>query len=172
MKPPVSPWRWVRAWVLGGSAVALSAGGHLAGGGHAEPVLLALLTGVAALGAYGWLRKERGLFALLLAVAIVQVGAHVVLTAGHAHAGSTAMTLAHLGAALLLAVLLRHGESRIFAAARRRYLQWLVAVRSALAGLPTRRPGTTAVTVARSGGSMAGIHSRAQGRAPPVTAFC
>ena len=52
MKPPVSPWRWARAWALGASAVALSAGGHMLGGGHMEPVLLALLVALASLAAY------------------------------------------------------------------------------------------------------------------------
>ncbi len=152
--------------------MALSAGGHVVGGGHTEPVLLGLLTVMTVLAAYGWLRSERGVLAILAAVAVVQVGAHVVLSAGHAHAGSTAMTLAHLGTGLLLAVLLRHGESRIFAAARRRYLRWLVAVRLALAGLPARSPRSAVVVVTAGGASMTGIHRNTLGRAPPVVAFC
>jgi hypothetical protein len=172
VKSPVSPWRWVRAWVLGGSAVGLSAGGHVIGGGHAEPVLIILLMVVAVLAAYGWLRSERSLLAILAAVAVVQVGAHVVLSAGHAQAGSTAMTVAHFGAGIVLAVLLRNGESRIFAAARRRFLQWLITVRTALAGLPARRPVGAGIAVLAGGALATGIHSDAQGRAPPVAAFC
>jgi hypothetical protein len=172
MKPPASPLRWLRAGVLGGSAVALSAAGHIAGGGHAEPVLLLLLGALAALGAYGWLRTERGLVSIVGAVAVVQLAAHLVLSAGHAHAGSSAMLGAHAVAGLLLAALLRRGEARIFAAARRRYLQWRVAVRTALAGLPTLLAVPQPPVVGRTPDLTRWIHSAVHGRAPPVAAVC
>jgi hypothetical protein len=172
VKPPVSPWRWARAWVLGGSAVALSAGGHMLGGGHLEPVLLVLLVALASLAAYGWLRSERGLLAIIAAVTVVQAVTHVILGAGHTHSSSSAMLAGHLLAGLLLAVLLRSGESRIFAAARRRYLQWQIAVRCALAGLVAPR-GARPQLVADSAATLTSrFHTPVQGRGPPAAAFC
>jgi len=172
VKPPVSPWRWARAWALGASAVALSAGGHMLGGGHMEPVLLALLVALASLAAYGWLRTERGLLAIIAAVTVVQAATHVILGAGHTHSSSSAMLAGHLLAGLVLAVVLRTGEARIFAAARRRYLQWQIAVRSAVAGLgaphlPRPRVITGAAPVLTSW-----LHCDVQGRGPPAAAFC
>lgn len=162
----------MRAWVLGGSAVAMSAGGHVAGGGHAEPVLLLLLVAAAALAAHGWLRSERGLLAIVSAVAVAQLATHLVLAAGHAHSVSSAMTAGHVLAGLLLAVLLRHGESRLYAAARRRYLRWQIAVRTALAGVP--RPPVAAGHLMSAPATLVTtwIHSPVHGRAPPVAAPC
>ena len=134
--------------------------------------MLVLLTAMAALAAYGWLRTERGLVAIVGAVAVVQLAAHLLLAAGHAHAGSSAMLGAHAVAGLLLAVLLRHGEARLFAAARRRYLQWRVAVRTALAGLPTVPAFAQARVAGRTPALTMWIHRAVQGRAPPVAAVC
>ena len=172
MKPPVSPWRWVRAWVLGGSAVALSAGGHVIGGGHAEPVLLVLLASLAALAAYGWLRTERGLLAIVAAVTVVQGAAHLILGAGHTHSSSSAMLAGHLLAGVVLAVLLRTGEARLFAAARRRYLQWQTAVRCALAGVASPQPAPQRLIADGLLRTTSWFDSHAQGRGPPATAFC
>ncbi len=172
MKPPVSPWRWVRAWALGGSAVALSASGHMLGGGHTEPVLLALLVALAALAAYGWLRTERGLVAIAAAVTVMQTATHLILGAGHTHSSSSAMLAGHVVAGLLLAILLRSGESRIFAAARRRYLQWQIAVRCALAGLAAPRPAQPRSIADSAPALTSWFHTPVQGRGPPATAFC
>lgn len=120
--------------MLGATSIALSGLGHLTGGGHFDPVLIALLTAGAALASYGWLRRERGLLAVVGAVLAIQIVSHVVMSVGHAVMPSPAMVLTHLGSAVLLAVFLRTGEARIFAAARRRYLYFLVALRLAAAG--------------------------------------
>ena len=171
VKPPVSPWRWARAWVLGGSAVALSAAGHMLGGGHVEPVLLGLLVALASLAAYGWLRTERGLIAIAAAVTVVQGATHVILGAGHTHSSSSAMLAGHVVAGLALAFLLRSGESRIFAAARRRYLQWQIAVRSALAGLGVPRPQQPRLIAGTATMLTSWFDTDVRGRAPPVAAL-
>ena len=103
-------------------------------------------------------------------------------TLGNLEAGSSAarrlpfyrpaMLAGHLLAGLVLAVVLRTGEARIFAAARRRYLQWQIAVRSAVAGLgaphlPRPRVITGAAPVLTSW-----LHCDVQGRGPPAAAFC
>ena len=142
------------------------------GGGHMEPVLLALLVALASLATYGWLRTERGLLAIIAAVTVVPAATHVILGAGHTHSSSSAMLAGHLLAGLVLAVVLRTGEARIFAAARRRYLQWQIAVRSAVAGLgaphlPRPRVITGAAPVLTSW-----LHCDVQGRGPPAAAFC
>ena len=105
-------------------------------------------------------------------VTVVQAATHVILGAGHTHSSSSAMLAGHLLAGLVLAVVLRTGEARIFAAARRRYLQWQIAVRSAVAGLgaphlPRPRVITGAAPVLTSW-----LHCDVQGRGPPAAAFC
>lgn len=132
-----SPARWLRAGALAGSSVGLATGAHFLGGGHADPVFLLLLLVAAGVGAYHWTRSERGLLAIVTAVLVVQGAVHLTLGLGHSHAGG-GMLGAHLAAALLLALFLRSGEARLYAAARRRYLQWLVALRLALAGEPAQ----------------------------------
>jgi hypothetical protein len=52
---------------------------------------------------------------------------------------------AHAVAAVMLAVFLRLGEARLHAAARRRLLRWVVALRLALAGRPGVLPRTRPV---------------------------
>lgn len=148
MKQHVSPMRWLRSSALAGTSVLLATAGHTLAGGHVDPILTLLLTGTAALAAYGWLRRERGLAAIICAVVAVQVTCHAVLSVGHTGAHNPAMLLTHAGAAILLAVFLRTGEARVYAAARRRYLQWVVAVRSALAGVrvPVARPAAVTAT--------------------------
>lgn len=136
-----------------------------------EPVLVALLVALAGLAAYGWLRTERGLPAIITAVIAVQAATHVILGAGHTHSSSTAMLAGHLVAGLLLAVLLRTGESRIFAAARRRYLQWQIAVRSALAGLAAPRPQQPRLIASTATTLTSWFHTGVQGRGPPAAAF-
>jgi hypothetical protein len=162
--------RWARAWVLGGSSTALSVGGHLLGGGHVEPVLVALLTALAAGVGYAWLRRERGLIPLVGAVIASQVLTHVALSAGHPHGAS--MVMAHAAAAVALACFLRWGEARVFAAARRRYLRWLVALRLAQAGRIAVRPWNPGVPATSAVGGQSWIHRAVQGRAPPVAASC
>ena len=120
----------------------LATAGHLAGGGHLEPVFAALLVAAAVLAGHGWLRRERGLLAITTAVLTVQVVVHFGLTVGHDHSASTTMLAAHAGMALLLAAFLRFGEARLHAAARRRYARWLVAVRLLIADLPHTLPNT------------------------------
>lgn len=122
--------------MLGVSAVGLATVAHLLGGGHAEPVFIALLIAAATLSSHAWLTKERGLLAITAAVVAAQFAVHLTLAGGHSHQLSVGMLLTHAGAALLLGVFLRVGEARIHAAARRRWLRLLVAVRVALAGVP------------------------------------
>lgn len=118
--------------------------GHLQGGGHTEPVFLLLLFGAATLGGHAWLSKERGLLAIVAAVLVVQVTVHLALTLGHDHTLTPAMILTHTGAALVLAVFLRSGEARLYAATRRRLVNLLIAMRLLAAGLPQYLP--TSVT--------------------------
>lgn len=172
MKPPDSLLRWLRAWILGGSSVGLAAAGHLGGGGHAEPVLLAMLVATTSLAASGWVRRERGLIAITGAVVGVQVLAHLALSIGHTHSPADSMLLAHAASALALAAFLRWGESRIFATTRRRYLQWLVTVRCAVAGLRPLPAWSPLAVEADIVTVSAWIHRVGAGRGPPVTASC
>lgn len=172
MKPGTSPLRRVRAGMLGGCSVTLSVVGHLAGGGHVDPVFLLLLSALAVVAAYGWLSRERGLASILAAVCGVQVIVHVLLGAGHFHADSSAMLLGHACAAVVLAGFLRWGEARVFAAARGRYLRWLVALRAALAETADRRTGSRPVSGSRVDRCSALIHRAVHERAPPVAALC
>lgn len=162
----------MRAWLLGGSSVALAAGGHLVGGGHAEPVLMAMLVVATSLAAFGWVRRERGLIAITGVVIAVQVFAHLVLSIGHTHAAPDSMLVAHAASAVALACFLRWGESRIFSTARRRYLRWLVAVRCAVAG-SVRTPASSRLVVATDLVAFSSwIHRVGAGRGPPVRAWC
>lgn len=140
-----SPARWLRAAVLATSSVGLAVSGHLIGGGHADPAFLMLLVAAAMVGGHHWLRRERGPLAILAAVVLVQVAAHLVLSTGHDHRTGSAMLLGHAVAALALAAFLRMGEARLHAAARGRYARWLVALRLAMAG-PGSRPGFPRLT--------------------------
>lgn len=128
--------------MLGTTSVGLAASGHIAAGGHVEPVFAGLLLVAAVLAAHGWLRRERGLPAITAAVLVAQVAVHLGLTVGHGHSASTTMLAAHAVMALVLAGFLRFGEARIHAAARRRYLRWLVALRLLIADLPRPLPRT------------------------------
>ena len=170
MKPPASPLRWARAWVLGSSAVGLAVGGHLLGGGHVEPVFAALLLCAVSLGSYGWLKRERGLVAITSAVGALQLLTHLAFSAGHAHAVDGVMVGGHAAAAVLLAGFLRWGESRVYSASRRRYLEWLTAVRCAFSGVSAaparRRPVVVAAPVLCENW----IRSAWRGRGPPVAA--
>ncbi len=170
MKPQAAPLRWTRAWLLGSSAVGLAVAGHVVGGGHVEPVFAALLLCAVSLGSYGWLKRERGLLTITTVVVALQLLAHVAISAGHPHPVSGAMVAGHAAAAVVLAGFLRWGESRVYAAARGRYLQWLIAVRCALAGVPRppvwRRPVVAQAPVLVENW----IHSVWRGRGPPVTA--
>lgn len=156
--------------MLAVSSVGLAAGGHLLGGGHVEPLFLLLLLAAATLTGHTWLSKERGMLAIAGAVVTVQVGVHLGLTLGHDHALSAAMVLTHAGAALLLAVFLRTGEARIYAAARRRLLNLLVAMRLLTAGLPQYLP----MSLARWEGPCCSLTpwtpAPGQRRGPPVAA--
>ncbi|HQR80486.1 MAG TPA: hypothetical protein PLT68_09730 [Actinomycetota bacterium] len=172
MKPGTVPLRWARAWTLGSCSVVLSAVGHVGGGGHADPVLLLLLTVLAGLAGYGWLGRERGLAEILAAVGTGQVIAHLLLSAGHWHPPSPGMLLGHAGAALALAGFLRWGEARLFATVRSRYLRWLVTLRVALAGMADRCAGAVPVVGTGSHMCSAGVHSAGHERAPPVAALC
>jgi hypothetical protein len=140
MTAPASPARWLRAAALAGSSVGLALLAHLLGGGHADPALLMLLVAAGTAGAHHWTARERGLLAIVAAVLLTQVVVHATLGLGHGHTAGMAMTAAHGAAAVLLAVFLRLGEARLHAAARRRYLQWSVTVRLALAGRPRPLP--------------------------------
>lgn len=162
--------RWMRASILGITAVALSVVGHAAGGGHLDPVLVLLLTAGVTVAAFGWLHEQRNLMAIIAAVLMVQVASHVVLSVGHVVLPSPGMGLTHLASALMLSVFLRWGEARVFECARRNYLRLLMASRMAQAGLLARPvPDFSAhapVHVPRSAWIPAGV----DGRGPPLGA--
>lgn len=126
--------------MLAVSSVGLAAAGHVLGAGHADPAFIGLLLAATTAAGYHWSGRERSLPAILAAVVAVQLVAHILLSVGHEHVAGTPMLAGHAGAAVVLALFLRCGEARLHAAARRRYLQWLVTVRLALAGLPSLRP--------------------------------
>lgn len=149
----------------------LAASGHILAGGHTDPVLMLLLTAGTALAAYGWLGRERGLPAIAAAVVIVQAGCHLVLLTGHNGAYGMPMLATHAGAALLLAVFLRCGEARIYAAARRRYLHWLIAVRVALAGLRPTPVRTVVIAAEPAVLESLWFSGGVNGRGPPRPAF-
>lgn len=172
VKAPTTPLRWLRAWLLGASSIALGAGGHALGGGHIEPVFLMLLTAAASLAAYAWLRTERGMIAILTAVIAVQVVSHLTMSMGHAHVTSDMMLMSHAIAAVVLAGFLRFGEARVFARARRRYLRWLVAVRLALAGVRLPRVELAQTSHEPNATVSVWLLRAVEGRAPPVAACC
>lgn len=167
---PVTPARWLRAAALGVTSVGLAAGGHIAAGGHVEPVFAGLLVVAAVLASHGWLRRERGLVAITAAVGTVQIAVHLGLTVGHSHNAGPMMIGAHAAMALVLAAFLRSGEARIHAAARRRYLAWLVAVRLLIADLPRPLPSARRIEPVQ------GLHTLwtptpGPMRGPPAPAF-
>ena len=164
---PASPARWLRAAGLAGSSVGLAAGAHFLAGGHADPVFLALLLATATVASYHWTKRERNLLTIVAAVLAVQAVVHVTL--GHAHSGRS-MLGAHVAAALLLALFLRIGEARLHAAARRRYLRWIVALRLALAGTLERPAVTRGLLGEISQLRDVWIDGTAAGRGPPVPA--
>lgn len=160
----------MRAWVLGASSVALATAGHILGGGHLEPVFVLLLFGAISLSAFGWLRRERGLLAITATVAVLQVLAHLAFSVGHAHSVSVSMLAGHAVVALLLAIFLRWGEARVYAVARRRYLQWATAVRCAIAGRSPRPIWCTHLQAGAPVTASTWIHRIGSGRGPPVAA--
>ncbi len=129
---------------------------------------MGLLVIAAVLAARTWLSKERGLLAITAAVVIVQGAAHLGLSVGHPHPMSAAMVLTHAGAAVLLGVFLRLGEARVYAAARRRLLWLLVAMRLLAAGLPPRLAVTPAVVPAGDPLTSVWIPAPDHRRGPPV----
>lgn len=170
MKHPVHELRWVRACALGLSSTGLAIGGHALGGGHVEPVLLFLLVAASVLAAYAWSSAERSLLPIIAWVLAVQVVVHAIFAAGHAHQQSAAMLGAHAASAVLLGAFLRFGEARVFAAARRRYLRWVIAVRTALVGL-SPLPGRSNSWAVATALVLTGVAHRAHAeRGPPVVA--
>ncbi len=117
----------------------------------------------------GWW-TERGLIAIVAAVTVVQGAAHVILGAGHTHGSSSAMLAGHVVAGLARRSSCA-GESRIFAAARRRYLQWQIAVRCALAGLGVPRPQQPRLIAGTATMLTSWFDTDVRGRAPPVAAL-
>jgi hypothetical protein len=123
--PVVPPHRATRALVLACTAVAVGVGAHLAGGGTvglggvtaAFPVLLGL--------AWSLADRERGWLAIAGAQLAGQQVMHSVLEWGDRHPGATgglpadAFLYAHVVGAAAMAVWLRCGERRAWAAARR-----------------------------------------------------
>lgn len=154
--------------MLAGSSVGLAAGAHFLAGGHADPVFLALLLATATVGSYHWTKRERGLLTIAAAVLAVQAVVH--LTLGHSHSGSR-MLAAHAVAAVLLALFLRTGEARLHAVARRRYLQWVVALRLALAEAPARPVVTRRLFEVVQTARDVWIDGTAPGRGPPSPAL-
>ena len=95
-----------------GMSAHIAAGGSLPGGAMVLLIVAAVAVTSASLEC-----RERGLPAIVLAVALVQLGLHVALLAGHEHATSVAagnrpaMLMAHAGAVVALACWLRRGEA-------------------------------------------------------------
>jgi hypothetical protein len=150
----------------------MATAGHVVGGGHLEPVLVLLLLAGVGLGAFGWLRRERGLLTILVAVVLVQVLAHATFTVGHAHAVELPMLAGHAAAAVMLAGFLRLGEARAYAIARGRYLRWATAVRCAVAGIPAVAVLVRRLPMYTQTSLSSWIHRVSGGRGPPVTASC
>lgn len=155
------PKRLARAGVAAGVATALGAVGHVLAGGStgAGPLLLAFGAAVAAI--WPLTSRERGWATIAVVQIAVQAAVHVALgwnTVEHHHAAAAVpddvMVYAHLAAGLLTAALLRLGEHRVWAAARRaaarwaRWWSWLAAVPTA--GPPHVRPHVVVTQVLRS----------------------
>jgi hypothetical protein len=173
MTAPASPARWLRAGALAGSSVGLAGTGHAFGGGHVDVVFLALVVTATTVGAYHWVARERGLPAIVAVVVLLQVCLHALFGVGHAEgAAPVSMVVAHAVAAILLAVFLRWGEARLHAAARRRYLQWAVAVRLALAGRPRPLPLRPRITWPARTLRTVWTSGTPAGRGPPAAACC
>ena len=109
--------RAVRAGFVGLLTVALSAAAHVAGGGMALPisgfVALSLVTGVFCW-RLSWRRwTPRTLIATFL---LVQAAVHWIAAAQHAsmEMSLTTMALSHVGAAVLLMLLVRYGEDALW----------------------------------------------------------
>jgi hypothetical protein len=120
---PTSGWlRVARGAVVGVTAMGLSVGGHLVGGGSLPtPTTAATLLALAVAGSVALSGRRWTVSALLSVLLGVQVVCHVAL-AGHAgshlanhqqvaHGASASMVVAHVLAALVTAVVLSRGES-------------------------------------------------------------
>jgi hypothetical protein len=135
------PGRWVRGAVIGSAASLLALGGHVLAGEPTPPAATVLaLVAVTVLASVG-LSGRRWTTGWLLGVLLgAQVAFHVALASGSGHSGHAALTpagpsslmaVAHLGAALLSAALLKHGEDACWHLAQRLSQPW-----RALTGLP------------------------------------
>jgi hypothetical protein len=117
------PHRLLRAFVLTGAAVAVGAGAHLLGGADVDPV--ALTMAVPLLLGLSWplTDRERGWLPIAGAQLAGQQVVHTLLSrAGEAVEPGLpidAFLYGHVAAAALVAVWLRRGERRTWAAARR-----------------------------------------------------
>jgi len=147
--PATAGWRHLRAAVVAATVVALSAAGHVLGGGHRpHPVALLLLTAVAMVPAYvgGRVQLRYGTLVALLGIGQVVVH-HVLAGAGsptpsthHVHEAATTASAAaspgtdtmlagHALATLVVAALLAHGDAVLW-----RVWRWLCST------LAVRRP--------------------------------
>ena len=117
------PHRLLRALVLSTAAVAVGAGAHMLGGADVDPV--ALVAAVPVLLGLSWplTDRERGWLPIAGAQLAGQQVVHTLLSrAGDAVEPGLPVDLflfGHVAAALLVAVWLRRGERRTWAAARR-----------------------------------------------------
>jgi hypothetical protein len=119
----VPPHRFLRALVLSGAAVAVGAGAHVLGGAAVDPIALAAAFPVLLGLSWPLTRRERGWLPVAGAQLAGQQVVHTLLSrAGDAIEPGLPVDLflyGHVAAALLVAVWLRRGERRTWAAARR-----------------------------------------------------
>jgi hypothetical protein len=166
-------WRWTRAGVLAVLTVLISLGGHALAGGSVH-LSLPLLLGGAALGALCVAAADvRRSFGEILAVVLTaQPVLHLLASMGHgAHAAtspvSAGMVLGHVGAALVVSVLLADAERAWWS------LAGLLAPRRLPRTIPLTVDAPTPVVMAdRSPAPLycAGLSMSVRGRAPPVVA--
>jgi len=173
-----APYLGLRALVFAGVTATLAAGAHVAAGG-ALPPTAPLAAGVllTALAARTAGRRERRLPAVLVSVALTQLGFHVAFLGAHQHAhaaGGLRMVATHTLAAAAVARWLRGGEARVWAASRR--AADLVATGLARVGVRLTRvappavaalPRLTAPAEERPGGELRLLAASVCRRGPP-----
>ncbi|WP_300011600.1 hypothetical protein [Pseudonocardia sp.] len=175
---PRPPRRGLRTAVPTGVATALAVTAHVLAGGTARPATVALALLVAAVPAWLLTARERGWLAISAAQLGLQLVVHGVLAqadpAPHVHLVPHDLMLhAHVLAALLAAAVLRLGERRAWAVARRLSARVAAWWRRLAAGVPpvagpasprlarTSRPGALRLLLR---------HSRALRGPPPLPA--
>jgi hypothetical protein len=178
LRTPGSPQldaRSMRTWAFAVLAVGLAVAAHLTAGGSMPGLPQLLLLGVLVeAGAAAVARWRPGQVATAVTMGVVQVGLHGMLVlggpshgaamVGHTAAGTRGMVVAHAGAALVLGVLLAHGERLLVAAAR---LLMPLALLDAYRPGRVRRAGAVVATVVVAAGRTTLRHPLTRRGPPP-----